>query len=128
MRLSPSNQQKMKTIITFLTAGLILCSFGTPSFADRSVDKNLTQQVSDILKECEKIKPGMTRAELLKIFTIEGGISTAKQRTFVYRSCLIIKADVDFALSDPKQNVLEERPTDTVSKISKPYLEWIIGD
>ncbi len=119
---------KMKKILTFITATLILCSFGTPSFADGSVDKNLTQQVSDILKECEKIKPGMTRADLLKVFTIEGGFSTVKQRTFVYRSCPIIKVDVDFAPSDPKQNVLEERPTDTVSKISKPYLEWIIVD
>jgi len=29
---------------------------------------NFTKQLSDILTECQKIKPGMTRAELLKVF------------------------------------------------------------
>ncbi|HTX22361.1 MAG TPA: hypothetical protein VMD27_10975 [Candidatus Aquilonibacter sp.] len=91
-------------------------------------DTNLTKQISEILTECQKIKPGMTRAELLKVFTMEGGFSTATHRTFIYRGCPYIKVDVDFNLSDPKQNALEERPTDTISKISKPYLDWSIGD
>jgi hypothetical protein len=118
----------MKTFVTLLTAALILCSYSTPSFADRSVDKNLTHQISDILKECESIKPGTTRTELLKVFTTEGGLSTAKHRTFVHRSCPYIKVDVDFTLSDPKQSAVDERPTEIVSKISKPYLEWSIID
>jgi hypothetical protein len=91
-------------------------------------DTNLTKQISEILTECQKIKPGMTRAELLKVFDTEGGFSTVTQRTFVYRGCPYIKVDVDFNLSDPKQKTLEERPTDTISKISKPYLDWSIGD
>ena len=89
---------------------------------------DLTEQISAILTECQKIKPGMTRAELLKVFTTEGGISTAMHRAFVYRGCPYIKVDVDFTLSGPEQNVLEERPTDTINKISKPYLEWSIVD
>jgi hypothetical protein len=91
-------------------------------------DINLTKQISEILIECQKIKPGMTRAELLKVFTTEGGLSTATHRTFVYRDCPCIKVDIDFNLSDPKQNALEEHPTDTISKISKPYLEWSFSD
>jgi hypothetical protein len=89
---------------------------------------NFTKQLSDILTECQNIKPGMTRAELLKVFGTQGGISTDTQRTFVYRGCPYIKVDVDSTLSAPKQNALEERPTDTISKISKPYLDWSIGD
>lgn len=91
-------------------------------------DANLTKQISDILAECQKIKPGMTRAEILKVFTTEGGLSSATHRTFVYRGCPYIKVDVDFNLSDPEQKMLEERPADTISKISKPYLDWSIGD
>ncbi len=100
--------------------GLQLKRWTTNSVADT----NLTKQISEILTECQKIKPGMTRAELLKVFTTEGGLSTATQRTFVYRGYPYIKVDVDFTLSDPKQKAIEERPTDTISKISKPYLEW----
>jgi hypothetical protein len=84
--------------------------------------------IPNILSECQKIKPGMTRVELLKVFTTEGGLSTAAHRTFVYRGCPYIKVDVDFTLSDPKQKMVEERPTDAISKISKPYLERSVID
>jgi hypothetical protein len=97
-----------------------------PSRDGNDVDKDLTKQISNILSECQKIKPGMTRSDLLKVFTTEGGISTATHRIFVYRGCHYIKVDVEFALSEPGQNVLEERPTDTISKISKPYLEHFL--
>jgi hypothetical protein len=99
-----------------------------PSRGSTDVDKDLTKQISNILSECQKIKPGMTRSDLLKVFITEGGISTATHRTFVYRGCRYIKVDVEFTLSEPGQNVLEERPTDTISKISKPYLEWSVID
>jgi hypothetical protein len=67
------------------------------------VNRNLTKYISDILTECKKITPGMTRADLLKVFTTEGGISTATHRTFVHRRCSIIKVDVEFALSQPRK-------------------------
>jgi hypothetical protein len=89
---------------------------------------DLTKRISDILTECQKIKPGMTRSDLLKVFTTEGGISTATHRTFVYRDCPYIKVDVDLTPSDPKQKMVEERTTDTISKLSKPYLDWSISD
>ena len=91
-----------------------------------NIDNDLTKQISNILTECQNIKSGMTRAELSKVFTTEGGLSTASHRTYVYRGCPYIKVDVDFTLLDPKQD--DEKPTDTISKISKPYLEWSILD
>ena len=91
-------------------------------------DKALTAQITSALTQCQTIKPGMTRADLLKVFTLEGGISTANHQTFIYRRCPYIKVDVDFILSSPTQPVLETRLTDAVSKISKPYLDWIIMD
>ena len=91
-------------------------------------DTNLTKQISDVLIECQKIKPGMTRAELLKVFTTEGGFSTPAHRTFVYRGCPYVKVDVDFTTSDPKQKMTDEQPTDIISNISKPYLDWSISD
>jgi hypothetical protein len=113
-----------------LSGGLFGCSTTTNSFEStgNGVDEYLTKQISNILTECQKIKPGMTRAELSKVFTTEGGLSTAKHRTFVYRGCPYIKIDVDFTLSDPKQNVLEEHPMDIISNISKPYLDWSVLD
>jgi hypothetical protein len=44
----------------------------------------------------KSIKPGMTRADLQKVFTTEGGISMRVQRTYVYRNCPYCKVDVEF--------------------------------
>jgi hypothetical protein len=92
------------------------------AFNNSSIDQYFTQQM--VLKEIERIKPGMTRADLLKIFTTEGGFYTGKNRTFVLVRCPYIKVDVEFAPSESKK----ERPTDTIAKISRPYLQWSIVD
>lgn len=92
------------------------------------VDKGLKEEISSILRDCEKIKPGMTRAQLLALFTTEGGLSTARHRTYAYRRCPYSKVDVDFAPTKPDQSALNERTTDTITRITKPYLEWSISD
>ncbi|MGD1020776.1 MAG: hypothetical protein ABSA12_15795 [Verrucomicrobiia bacterium] len=118
----------MKTLVAIVVAALSLCPFATPSFAGSDVDRNLTKQISDILTECQKITPGMTRADLLKVFTTEGGLSSATHRTFVHRRCPYIKVDVEFAISGQKQPAIEGRSTDTIIRISKPYLDWSVID
>jgi hypothetical protein len=80
--------------------------------------------IARALKECQTVRPGMTRAEVLKVFEIEGGLSTVMNRTYVYRDCPYIKVDVEFAPSTSKK----EKPTDVVTKISKPYLDWTNSD
>jgi hypothetical protein len=125
---------KPKLILCFalvLSAGLFVgCSTARHSVVTCTKnDKELTKQISGILVECQKIKPGMTRAELLKVFTTEGGLSTATHRTFVYRGCPYIKIDVDFKSSDQKaKKADEEKPTDIITEISKPYLDWSVID
>ena len=116
----------MKKLASLLLVMLVFGFLVMPSRAGDETDKNLTKQISDVLTECKKITAGTTRAELLKVFTTEGGLSTATHRTFVHRRCPYIKVDVDFTLSDAKQR--DERPSDSVSKVSKPYLEWSIID
>lgn len=92
------------------------------------VDKASTEDISGALRDCERIKPGMTRAQLLELFTTEGGLSTARHRTYVYRRCPYIKVNVDFNPAKPDQSVLDEQMSDTISGVSKPYLEWSISD
>ncbi len=82
--------------------------------------------IANVLKQCQKIRPGMTRAELSTVLSTEGGLSTVEHRTYVYRDCPYIKVKVDFSPSAPKQEA--ERPTDIVSRVSKPYLDWSILD
>ena len=82
--------------------------------------------IANVLKQCESIRPGMTRAELSKVFSTAGGLSTVTHRTYVYRDCPYVKVDVDFAPSAPRQDA--EKPTDIAAKISKPFLDWSVAD
>jgi hypothetical protein len=76
----------------------------------------------------------MTRADLLIVFTTEGGLSTGIHRTFVGRDCPYFKVDVDFsAVGRPNHDkegrvTLEEDRRDIIVAISKPYLQFSIMD
>jgi len=86
-----------------------------------------TEWITRSLKEIQTVKVGMSRAELLKVFTEEGGLSTRLQRRYVYRDCPYIKVDVEF---EPVEAIADrdELPTDKIRRISKPFLEWSILD
>jgi len=115
-------------LVLALCGGLSGCSTDDQHRAANSAsyDSELTKQVSNLLKECQQIKPGMTRADLLKVFTTEGGLWSPGHRTYVLRRCPQIKVDVEFVPTQPDQT--GEKPTDIISKISKPYLDWSVID
>ncbi len=97
-------------------------------------EQGQTAWIANSLKKMQKIKPGMTRADLLEVFTTEGGLSTRLRRTYVYRECQYIKVDVEFEpVGRPARDAegrvtLVEANEDVIKKISRPYLEWGILD
>ncbi len=97
-------------------------------------DKEHTAWVAESLKRMQTIKPGMTRSDLLKVFTTEGGLSTGLQRTFVSQDCPYFKVDVEFeAVGRPSRDAngrvtLVEGSQDIIVKISRPYLQFSIMD
>jgi len=119
----------MKTLISLLAFGLVTVSVAAilPSSQSRGADEH-TAWVEKSLKEIESVKVGMTRLELLKVFTEEGGISTRTWRRYVYRDCPYIKVDVEFEPVGEPENKLTQSPSDKIVKISKPFLEWSILD
>lgn len=90
--------------------------------------------VTDALEKMQTIKPGMTRGQLLKVFTVEGGISARTQRTYVSRDCPYFKETVEFrAVGQPSQDKdgrlsPDESDRDVIVKISQPYLQFTISD
>jgi len=90
--------------------------------------------VRDALAKMETIGPGMTRAELLKVFRTEGGLSNGLERRFVSRECAYFKVDVEFeAVGRPGHDsdgrvTVEEDPRDIIVRLSRPYLQFGIAD
>jgi hypothetical protein len=100
----------------------------------QAFDKDHAAWVAESLKRMQTIKAGMTRTELLKVFTTEGGLSTGLQRTFVSQDCPYFKVDVEFeAVGRPSRDsdgrvTLVEGSQDIIVKISRPYLQFSIMD
>jgi len=90
--------------------------------------------VAESLKHMLTITPGMSRDQLLRVFSTEGGISTALQRTFVSRDCPFFKVDVTFYRATGsntnanRDEVLRELDNDTIASVSRPYLQFSIMD
>ncbi|HTX76520.1 MAG TPA: hypothetical protein VMD29_09970 [Terracidiphilus sp.] len=80
------------------------------------------------------IEAGMNRKQLNRIFTTEGGLSTALQRTFVSRDCPYFKVEVTFVRAGnsggavSRAERLQEFDDDVIANISKPYLAFTIAD
>ena len=110
---------------------VLLLSVSTLPAQSSQRPQEKTEWIADTLKEIQKIKIGMTREDLLKVFSTEGGLSTPFNRTYVYRECPYIKVDVEFepvGRRDSQGGVTEEANDDVIKKISRPYLEWGIID
>ncbi len=87
-----------------------------------------SEWVARSLSAIQTIKVGMTRRDLLKLFTVEGGISNRTTRTYVFRECPYIKVDVGFEPVGAPQDKLKENMEDRITRISRPYLERSVID
>src|SRR5271169_2818949 len=70
-----------------------------PPQAPSQIEREHTAWIAGALNAMQTIKVGMTRSDLVRLFTTEGGLSTTSHRTYVYRQCPYIKVDVKFAAS-----------------------------
>lgn len=126
----------------FLVVAVVLsAALSDPTYlrAGRPEDQAASQQnhiawVADALKRMQLVKPGMTRGDLLAVFTTEGGLFTGLQRTFVSRDCPYFKIDVEFkAVGRPDRDAAGrvtpiESNQDIIIKISRPYLQFGVID
>lgn len=82
------------------------------------------QWLRNCLAEIEQIKIGSTREDLLQVFKESGGFWFRTSGTYIYRKCPYILLDVEFKLIADKHDRSHGRPTDTITKLSKPYLGY----
>ena len=124
----------MTRFTAFFLASFIFLNTTPASTQESPVAQEHTEWVAESLREINTVKVGMTRAELLPVFTTEGGLSTGLMRTYVYRKCPYIKVDIQFdPVGRPAHDVegrvtLVESDQDLISQMSKPYLAWSVGD
>ena len=87
----------------------------------------LTQSIADVLKIATALKPGMTRADVLRNFTTEGGLYSRAWNHYVYKGCPYIKIDITFEVP-ASAGADSELASDRIATVSKLYLEYSIAD
>ncbi len=109
-------------IFLFPCGALLTAVAGQPDYSD--VDRAKTDWLGEIIGEIGTVKPGMTRLDLMKVFTTEGGLSNRTHRRFVHRRSFYIKVDVAFKPVGNETDWLDERDSDVILSISKPFLKY----
>jgi hypothetical protein len=133
-----------RLLASALVVGMALCCFsslpaaGADSIVSISGPSREQQAhidwVGKVYERMLTIAPGMTRAQLLKIFEPDGGLSTSLQGRFVSRECLYFKVEVEFEAVGRSSRDANGRVTmieaedDRIVKISRPYVEPRFAD
>jgi hypothetical protein len=112
----------MLVLFTFAVAMLQAASrVGVPP------QKDHCPEIREVLDDFGKIRNGMTRRDLDKLFTEDGGMSIRQKTRYLSRRCNYIKVEVHFkpvhAINSP-----EFSPSDIIIEVSKPYLEAVTVD
>lgn len=117
-------------LLSISTVGDSVSSRPTQSASPEPCAQDHEAWLGHALEKMVAIKPGMTRSDLLKVFKMEGGLSTALRGTFVSQDCPYCKIDVEFkaARQSDHNNPALEDSRDTIVKVSRPYLQFAIAD
>lgn len=104
----------------FMVAAVLV--WGTMAFwsQPRPNVSNHVDWVNQSLTQMQQIKEGMTRADLERVFTPDGGLQMYTETTYVYRECPYFKVDVQFEQEPNRPAAIG--PKDKIIKISKPYI------
>ena len=93
--------------------------------AQSSAALDHTAWVRTVLTRMLTVRPGMTRADLLRVFAVEGGISTNHDRVYVSRDCPYFK--VRFVFTPIHVNGPED-PHDVIATASTPFLQFTVAE
>lgn len=116
---------------------IMFCSSNILEPTSRNNDRCAQERddwVRTALMKMDSIRSGMTREQLTKVFTPQGGLSNGLRRTFVSRDCSYFKVDVEFkAVGRPDRDnggrvTTIEDPRDIIVRISQPYLAFGVTD
>jgi hypothetical protein len=117
-------------IAVLLIAGLIAVVGARALTPIQDPDEKAHQQWLEArYQEATSIKPGMTRADLLKLFTEDGGFQAGRISTpsrYVLKSCYLIKIEVKF--DKPMAQSAAPNNEMRIVEVSKPYLEHMYLD
>ena len=111
---------KTLTVVTIL----VIAALGGTRNSSNCTAGDHEAWISKAATDMQTIKAGMTREDLLKVFTRAGGFFTTSRLsgTYEYKGSPYMKVDVEFSEASGPHNGTAESPKDVIRSISKPYI------
>ena len=102
----------------------IHATYGQSARPDTIEQEARVRWVEKCMGDFEKIKLGMTRSDVDKIFPHDGGIQRPSPVRYVHPECFYFMVDVSYDVKKNPQDQFRPTPTqnDPVTNISRPYL------
>lgn len=118
----------MRPAVFMLTIILGLLAVREPEPRQNSVKhQDSCTVVKEALDDSLHIKVGMTRREVEKYFSPDGGLQSFSTTRYVYLKCEFINVNVSFK-SAVRGSRISGSPDDIVESVTKPYLEYPVAD
>ena len=114
----------MKIGMLLILAVLAVIGARAFHYAQDPDEKAHQQWLEARYQEATSIQPGMTRSDLLKLFTEDGGFRGGSRDSgggYVLKSCDLIKIEVKFEKSAGDSPAPKDELK--IAEVSKPYLE-----
>jgi len=87
---------------------------------------SLCELLTPVMKDYERIKPGLSREQLEKFLRRDGGLQFRSATRYVFPACNLLRVDVEFTLNGEPARLFA--PDDVVEEISKIYVEYPAKD
>jgi hypothetical protein len=113
---------------SFILLAIILIAGASSMNHPSQTDQAHSEWLRERYEEATSIKVGMTRADLKKTFSEDGGLQSVPKYRYVLRSSGMIKVDVEFDFPEGMNHRTAPDELTHIKSISKPYLEQMYLD
>jgi len=114
----------MKRSLLFIVGLLLFATYSIITHGQGEQEEAHRQWLNEMYTEATSIKPGMSRADLLRVFEEDGGLQRIPATRFLLKRCRMIKVEVEF---DTKYGRMYKEKSDEdlkITKVSQPYLAY----
>ena len=114
----------MKGSLLFIIGLLLLATYSITTHGQDEQEQAHRQWLNELYTEATSIKPGMSRADLLRVFEEDGGLQRIPATRFLLKRCRMIKVEVEFDTEYGQEYKESADENLKITKVSLPYLEY----
>jgi hypothetical protein len=116
--------KNVKRLLLLIIGLSLFAPCSTATQGQEELEQAHKQWLNERYAEAISIRPGMSRAELLRVFKEDGGFQSIPATRYILRSCDMIQIEVKF--DTEYGQAYKDKPDEDlkITKVSRPYLKY----